>query len=321
MIKATAKKVLRIEAQAITDLITRIDNRFEKAVELLSDCKGRVVVTGMGKSGLIGRKIAATLASTGTPALFLHPGEGIHGDLGMITRGDTVVAISNSGETEELIRILPAIKRLRIPLICLTGNTKSSLAKDSDVVLDISVREEAGPLGLIPTASTAATLAIGDALTIALLERRGFHEEDFGAFHPGGSIGKKLLLRVKDVMHTGDRIPVVFEDTPLQDVIYEISSKKMGITTVKNRGGRVTGVVTDGDLRRLFEKESDPAEAFKKTAGRMMTRNPKTIGPDALAAQALQVMEQHSITALLVLDRRRLQGIVHLHDLLKMGVV
>ena len=319
MIGDSGRKVLRLEAQAITELIGRIDRRFEKAVRLILECKGRIVVTGMGKSGLIGRKIASTMASTGTPAFFLHPAEGVHGDLGMVSRGDIVVAISNSGETEELIRILPALKRLAIPVICLTGGLESTLAKNSDVVIDVSVKEEAGPMGLVPTASTSATLAMGDAMAVALLEERGFHEEDFAYFHPGGSIGKKLLMTVKEVWHTGGAVPSVNERTSMKDVIVEMTSKKLGLTAVVNSRGLLRGIITDGDLRRLLEKEKAP---MRLTAAKAMTPNPKTISSKALAAQAVQLMEKHSITALIVTDsKRRVLGVVHLHDMLKAGVV
>ncbi len=319
MIEESAKRVLRLEAKAISDLIGRIDQAFVRAVELLDSCRGRTIVTGMGKSGLIGKKIAATLASTGTPAFFLHPAEGVHGDLGMVSRGDIVMAISNSGETEELIRILPALKRLAVPVICLTGNLKSTLAKNSEVVLDVSVTEEAGPLGLIPTASTTAALAMGDALTIALLEKRGFKEEDFAYFHPGGALGRRLLIRVADVMHTGSDIPIVFEDTPMKEALLEMTSKKLGTTAVQDRQSRLSGVITDGDLRRLLKRESDP---LIRRAGEVMTRNPKVITADALAAKAVQIMEQYSITALVVVGQEeRIIGIVHLHDLLKRGIV
>ncbi|MBI3609721.1 MAG: KpsF/GutQ family sugar-phosphate isomerase [Nitrospirae bacterium] len=319
MIEETAKTVLRLEALAIQELVKRIDRNFMQAIGILHDCKGRVVVTGMGKSGLIGKKIAATLASTGTPAFFLHPAEGIHGDLGMVSRGDVVIVISNSGETEELIKILPALKRLAVPLICLTGNTRSTLAKNSDIVIDVGVKEEAGPLGLVPTASTTAALAMGDALSIALLEKRGFKEEDFAYFHPGGSLGKKLLLKVSDVWHHGAAVPRVTEKTPLKDVIIEMTSKKLGMTSVVNARGKLSGVITDGDLRRLMERERAP---MRLKASDAMTRRPKVIGPDALAVKAVQVMEQYSITALVVVDaKRKVVGVVHLHDLLKTGVV
>jgi arabinose-5-phosphate isomerase len=319
MIIDNAKKVLRVEAQAILDLVGRIDERFVQAVDILHDCQGRVVVTGMGKSGIIGKKIAATLASTGTPAFYLHPAEGIHGDLGMLSRGDVVIALSNSGETEELLKILPSIKRFGIPLICLTGNPKSSMARHSNVVIDVGVKEEACRIDSVPTASTTAALAMGDALAVALIEKRGFKEEDFASFHPGGVIGKRLLIRVEDVMHTGQDMPLVYEDTPMKEVIFEMTSKKLGITAVRNREGKLAGVFTDGDLRRLLQKTTD---IFQKSAADVMSRSPKTITRDALATQAVLIMERHSITALAVMDAGgRPEGIVHLHDILKMGII
>jgi arabinose-5-phosphate isomerase len=321
--KERAKKVLRIEAEAIAALVDRIDESFEQAVELILKCKGRVVVTGMGKSGLIGKKIAATLASTGTPALFLHPAEGIHGDLGMVTRGDTVIALSNSGETEELSKMLPSLKRLGIRIISLTGNPGSTLAKNSDVVINVGVKEEACPLGLAPTASTTAALAMGDALAVALLDKRGFREEDFACFHPGGSLGKKLLLRVGDLMHIGNDVPIVTEATLIKDAIYEISSKKMGVTAVISAGGRLTGVISDGDLRRWMEKTEKTGEnLLAKKAEEIMTRHPKVANKDSLAAEAVAIMEKHSITCLIVTDAAaKPEGVIHLHDLLKAGVV
>jgi len=321
--KEQAKRVLRIEADAVAALIDRIDERFERAVEMILKCKGRVVVTGMGKSGLIGKKIAATLASTGTPALFLHPAEGIHGDLGMVTRGDTVIALSNSGETEELSKMLPSLKRLGIRIISLTGNPASTLADNSDVVINVGVKEEACPLGLTPTASTTAALAMGDALAVALLDKRGFREEDFACFHPGGSLGKKLLLRVRDLMHIGNDVPIVSEATLIKDAIYEISSKKMGVTAVISAGGRLTGVISDGDLRRWMEKTEKTGEnLLAKKAEEIMTRHPKVANKDSLAAEAVAIMEKHSITCLIVTDAAaKPEGVIHLHDLLKAGVV
>jgi arabinose-5-phosphate isomerase len=318
-----AKKVLRIEADAIAALIERVDERFDRAVDMIMQCDGRVVVTGMGKSGHIGTKIAATLASTGTPALFLHPAEGVHGDLGMVTRGDVVIAISNSGETEELSRMLPSLKRIGIKIIALTGNRESTLGKNSDVVIDVGVKEEACPLGLAPTASTTATLAMGDALAVALLDRRGFREEDFACYHPGGSLGKRLLLRVQDIMHVGDAVPKVTEETVIKDAIYEISSKKMGVTSVVDASGKLSGVISDGDLRRWMERTERTGEnLLTKTARDVMTRNPKVISRHALAAEAVAIMENNSITCLLVLDDgSRPEGVIHLHDLLKAGVV
>ncbi len=318
-----AKKVLRIEADAVSRLIDRVDDRFDRAVDLLLNCRGRVVVTGMGKSGHIGNKIAATLASTGTPALFLHPAEGIHGDLGMVTKGDIVIALSNSGETEELTRMLPSLKRIGIKIIALTGNPDSTLAKNSDVVIDVGVKEEACPLGLAPTASTTATLAMGDALAVVLLDRRGFKAEDFACYHPGGALGKRLLLRVRDVMHSGDAVPRVSEDAMVKDAIYEISSKKMGITAVVSKAGKLLGVISDGDLRRWMEKTEKTGEnLLAKKARDVMTPGPKVITRDALAAEAVAKMEADSITCLIVPDAEsRPEGVIHLHDLLKAGVV
>jgi arabinose-5-phosphate isomerase len=318
-----AKKVLRIESEAVAALIDRVDEQFEHAVQIVLECEGRVVVTGMGKSGLIGKKISATLASTGTPALFLHPAEGIHGDLGMVTRGDVVIALSNSGETEELSRMLPSLKRLGIKIISFTGNPDSTLAKNSDVVINVGVKEEACPLGLAPTASTTAALAMGDALAVALLDKRGFKEEDFACFHPGGALGKKLLLRVKDLMHVGEAIPIVTATTLIKDAIYEISSKKMGITSVVNTEGKLIGVISDGDLRRWMEKTEKAGEnLLTKKAEDIMTRNPKIASKESLAAEAVSIMEKNSITCLIVADTSsKPEGVIHLHDLLKSGVV
>jgi arabinose-5-phosphate isomerase len=323
MSREQATRVLKIEADAILRLIDRLDDQFDQAIDLILGCRGRVVVTGMGKSGHIGNKIAATLASTGTPALFLHPAEGIHGDLGMVTKGDIVIALSNSGETEELSRMLPSLKRIGIRIIALTGNTESTLARNSDVVIDVGVKEEACPLGLAPTASTTATLAMGDALAVVLLDRRGFKEEDFACYHPGGALGKRLLLRVRDIMHTGDAIPKVSDTALVKDAIYEISSKKMGMTAVVDAAGKLQGVISDGDLRRWMERtEMSGENLLSKQAREIMTRNPKVIGKDALAAEAVAVMENSSITCLLILDTgARPEGVIHLHDLLKAGVV
>jgi arabinose-5-phosphate isomerase len=319
MIIEQAKKVFQIESKAIASLVDRIGENFIRAVELIYNCKGRVVVTGMGKSGIIGKKIASTMASLGTPALFLHSAEGVHGDLGMITRGDVVISISNSGETEEILKLIPIIKRFNIKHISITGNINSTLAKRSDVVLDVSVDEEACPWNIVPTASTAASLAMGDALAIALLNKKGFKKNDFALLHPGGSLGRSLLLTVNDLMHQGDAIPVVRENSMLKDVIYEISSKRLGVTTVVNTDGILKGIVTDGDLRRLLEKKRD---IFEITASEIMSKNPKIIDKDELAAKALQIMEQYSITSLLIVDGKNSPtGIVHLHDLLKAGVV
>lgn len=314
-----AKRVLEIEAAAIADLIPRLDENFARAVELLYACKGRVIFTGMGKSGHIARKIAATFASTGTPAFYLDPAEGLHGDLGMVVRGDVLVALSNSGETDEIIDLLPSLQRFGVKLISLVGNTASTLAKTSDVILDVSVKEEACPLGLAPTASTTAALALGDALAVALLEKRGFGAEDFARFHPGGSLGKKLILRVFDLMHTGSEIPRVNLDTLMKDVIYEISDKKLGITTVLDPQGQLAGIVTDGDLRRAMEKNRDMLDHRAEV---YMTKNPKSISKNELAVKALEIMESFKITSLVVLDEeRRPEGVIHLHDILKAGLV
>ena len=312
------KRVLAIEARAIAALVDRLDERFAKAVDLLHGCTGKVVVSGMGKSGLIGQKIAATLASTGTPAFFVHPADGIHGDLGMLAKQDALLAISNSGETEEMLELLPFMKRLNIPIIALTGRTQSTLAKNSDVVLDVSVSEEACPLGLAPTSSTTAALAMGDAVAIALLQKRGFKEEDFAQFHPGGALGRRLLFKVRDLMHQGDALPRVSATASARDAIREMTSKKLGMTTVVNAKGQLTGVITDGDLRRFLEKGNSLAKATAKDLG---SKSPQTIQADALAAKALQTMEQFSITSIVVVDERnRLAGVIHLHDLLKNGV-
>ena len=310
---AAAQRVLRIEADAIVGLIERLDERFERAVELIFECGGRVVVTGLGKSGLIGRKISATLASTGTPSVFLHAAEALHGDLGMMTRGDVVLAISQSGETEELLALLEPIKRLGIRLVTMTGNPRSTLAAASEVTLDIAVKEEACSLNLAPTASTTAALAMGDALAIALLERRGFREEDFAALHPKGSLGSKLR-RVDSVMHTGEALPRVGPAAAIPDVIYEISRKKLGLAVVTDNGGKLLGIVTDGDLRRLMEKRKK--EALDLTAAECMTKTPVTLARTELAASALRLMEEKKITAVIVVDAaRRVEGVVHLHDL------
>jgi arabinose-5-phosphate isomerase len=320
MIIEEAKKVIRIEAEALLALADAINGEFERAVELILGSQGRVVVTGMGKSGLIGQKIASTMASTGTPAFFLHPAEGIHGDLGMIMKGDVVIALSNSGETDEVIRILPVIKRLGASLIAMTGNPASALAKSGDVFLDVSVKEEACPLGLAPTASTTATLAMGDALAVALLVKRGFNAEDFALFHPGGALGKKLILKVEDLMHSGSAVPLVNSATLMREALFTITSKRLGITGVTDADGDLLGVITDGDLRRALEKGVD---ILNQTAGDVMTGRPKRIGRAELAARALQQMEQFSITSLFVFedgDAKKPVGIIHLHDLLKAGI-
>jgi len=316
-----AKRVLRVEAQSLLDLAERIDENFSQAVELLYQCKGKVVLMGMGKSGLVGRKIASTFASTGTPAFFLHPAEGVNGDFGMLAKEDVIIAISNSGETRELLEVLPLIKRYGNRLITLIGNTNSTLAKAGDVNLDIRVKEEACPLGLAPTASTTATLAMGDALAITLMGKKDFKKEDFAILHPGGSLGKRLLLKVEDLMHVGKASPIISEKTLMKDAIFEITSKRLGVTGVCNAEGHLVGVITDGDLRRALEKFSD---LFNREASEVMTRNPKWIEKDALAAKAVQRMEEYSITSLFVFNKAGdivPVGIIHLHDLLKAGVV
>ena len=316
---AEGRRVLTIEARAVQALIDRLDAQFDKAIDLLLRCKGKVVVSGMGKSGLVGQKIAATMASTGTPAFFLHPAEGIHGDLGMIGRADVLIAISNSGETQEILQLLPYVERMGIPVVSMTGRMNSTLAKNSDVALDVSVSEEACPMGLAPTASTTATLAMGDALAVVLLQKRGFKQEDFAQFHPGGTLGRRLLIRVKDLMHGGAEMPRVSEAVPATAAILEITAKKLGMTTVTDGTGKLTGIITDGDLRRFVQQGRDFAKA---TAGELASRNPKTIAPDDLAAKAVEQMERFSITTLVVTEGgRKIVGVIHLHDLLKNGIV
>ncbi len=315
---AHARRVLDVEASAIRALAERLGSGFAAAIELIAGRAGKVVVTGMGKSGHVCRKIAATLASTGTPAFFLHAAEALHGDVGMLERQDLVLAISNSGETQEILELLPILERLGLPLVAMTGRPDSTLARAADVVLDVSVAEEACPLGLAPTASTTATLAMGDALAVALLQHRGFRAEDFAALHPAGALGRKLL-RVSDLMHTGDALPRVSTATPTRDMLLEITSKRLGVTAVVGDDGRLAGVVTDGDLRRALSASDD---LLAHTASAVMSRRPKTIAADALAAKALAIMEQHAITSLFVVDDEgRPIGIVHLHDLLRARVV
>ncbi len=315
-----AKKVLKIEADAINALIDRVDDSLIKAIDIIYSCVGRVVVTGMGKSGLIAKKIAATLASTGTPALFLHSAEGGHGDIGMVTKGDVVIALSRSGETDEIIRILSILKRLDIKLIALTGNLNSTLARAADVVLDVSVKEEACPMGLVPTASTTVALAMGDALAVTLLNKRNFKKEDFAFFHPGGNLGRRLLLTAGELMHTDVSIPSVDIKTLMKDAIIEISSKRLGMTTVISSASKLQGIITDGDLRRGLEKWGE--KFFSLKAEDVMTHNPKTITRDILAVKAISIMEKYSITSLIVLDPDgKAEGVVHLHDLLKSGIV
>ena len=316
------REVIRIEADAVSNLEKHVDKKFNKAVELIFKCQGRVVVTGMGKSGLISQKIASTLASTGTPALFVHPGEALHGDLGMVTKRDIVLVISNSGETHEIVQLLPAFSRLGIKVVALVGVKESSIASMADAAIDISVEREACTFDLVPTASTTATMAMGDALAIALLEKRGFQREDFALLHPSGSLGKKLLLTVKEIMHTGDELPVVTVTADVKSTLLEVSEKRLGITIVMTNDGKLAGIITDGDLRRAFEKDD---KILDRTADSIMTLNPKRISEDTLAIHALEIMEEHSITSLFVFKDKKSDGkpdgIVHIHDILKSGVM
>jgi arabinose-5-phosphate isomerase len=308
-----ARRVLRIEAQALQDALARLDGSFEQAVDLLFACKGRVVVTGMGKSGLVGRKIAATLSSTGTPSYFLHSAEALHGDMGMLGRGDALLAISYSGETQEILNLLETSKRLGVPLVSMTGDRNSTLASASDVVLDVSVKEEACSLNLAPTASTTVAMAVGDALAVSLLERRGFQPNDFAALHPAGRLGKKLL-RVENLMHAGEALPRVSLETSMPATFHEMSAKKLGMTTVIAPDGKLAGILTDGDLRRLMEKHGGATLAM--SAGDCMVRGAQTIGAQVLASEALNLMEKKKITSVVVVDEdEKVLGVVHLHDL------
>ncbi len=316
---ALGKAVIDTEESAISVLRSRIDDSFVKACQLILECKGRVVVIGMGKSGHIGNKIAATLASTGTPAFFVHPGEASHGDLGMITTQDVVMVLSNSGETDEVIALLPVIKRLNTPMISFTGNPASTLAQSANVNIDISVEKEACPLGLAPTSSTTATLVMGDAIAVALLDARGFSEKDFALSHPGGSLGRRLLLHVSDIMHTGDEIPKVADDASFHDALLEMSEKGLGVTTVVDAADNVLGIFTDGDVRRALDADIDIKNCQMK---QVMTPKGKTIRKDELAATALSLMETQRINALLVVDENdKLAGILNMHDLLRARVV
>ncbi len=313
-----ARNTIDIEIEALQDLKNQLDHNFIQALQLIEKSKGRVIITGMGKSGLVGKKIAATLSSTGTPALFLHPAEGSHGDLGAIMAEDIVIGISNSGETPEILGVLPLVKRFGIPLIAMTGKINSTLAKRSDAILNIAVKKEACPMGLAPTASTTATLALGDALAVALIERKGFTAEDFALFHPAGALGKRLLLKVEDVMHTKDAIPTVSEDTPFIDALTEINTKRLGFTLVLNGKQNVLGILTDGDVRRALSQELDLKTTPIKS---IMTESPKTINPDALAVSALREMEAHKIMMLIITAADGSpEGVVHMHDILKTGI-
>jgi len=313
------RHALRIEAQAVAALVDRLGDDFATACGIFLECKGRVVVSGMGKSGHVGGKIAATFASTGTPSFFLHPAEASHGDLGMLTKGDAVLAISNSGETAELLTILPLIKRMGAPLVAMTGNAASTLAREADAHLDVSVPAEACPLNLAPTASTTATLAMGDALAVALLGQRGFTETDFALSHPGGVLGRRLLLRVRDVMRSGDDLPMVGPNTPLTEGLLEMSRKRLGMTAIVDGRGHVAGIFTDGDLRRALDRDID---IHKSRMADVMTKGCRSIGPDDLAAAAVLLMEKHAINGLLVLDDQDvLIGALNVHDLLRAGVM
>jgi arabinose-5-phosphate isomerase len=314
---ALARKVLQTEAEAILALVNRLDERFEDAVRILLDCRGRVIVTGMGKSGIIARKIAATLSSTGTPAFFLHPAEAIHGDLGVLQSDDVILALSNSGETEELLRLLETIKRLGARMIAMTGDCKSTLAQAADVALDCQVSEEACPMNLVPTASTTAALALGDALVMTLFVAKGFRQEDFASIHPGGKIGKRLM-RVHQLMHGGDQRPMVAPPTPMPDVMAEMSRKRFGMTCVVEAGDRLVGVITDGDLRRhmIAAQQSGGRSILEQKASDVMTRTPVTVTRSTLAVEALRLMEERKITSIVVVgSNHEVEGIIHLHDL------
>ena len=317
-----AQNVLRMEAEAILELVPRIDENFAAAVNLILECEGRTVITGMGKSGLIGRKMAATLASTGTPSFYLHPAEGIHGDLGMVTAADVVIALSNSGETGEVLNILPSLRRIGAKIIAMVGNANSTLGKNADVILDVGVSKEACPLGLAPTSSTTAALAYGDALALALLKKHNFTASQFAIFHPGGSLGRKLLLTVGNIMHKGDENPTVLADTTVQDALFVITDKGLGAVSVVDENGIMQGVLTDGDIRRGLSKGVD---FLQRPVRELMTANPKTITQDKLAAQALHLMESNQpkpITVLPVLDEnRKVIGLLHMTDLVRQGVV
>ena len=319
LILQAGRRTVAMETAAVAALESRIDDSFQKACELMLACQGRVIVSGMGKSGHIGRKIAATLASTGTPSFFVHPGEASHGDLGMITRQDVVIAISNSGSSAEVLTLLPLLKRLGIPMISMTGKPDSPLAQSADVNLDIAVETEACPLNLAPTSSTTVTLVMGDALAVALLEARGFTAEDFAFSHPGGALGRQLLLKVEDVMHAGDELPQVAPETLLSKALLEMTSKGFGMTTVVGSTGELLGVFTDGDLRRVIDHK---VELDTATMEQVMSRRPKTVSAETLAAEALRIMEDNKITALVVEDpEHHPVGLLHMHDILRAGVI
>ncbi len=313
-----AKRVIRMEAESVAALEKNINASFQKAVDILYLCKGRIVVTGMGKSGIIARKMVATMNSTGTPSIFLHPSDAVHGDLGMVRNDDVVICISKSGDTQEVRQLMPMFKRIGVPTISMVGNMNSHLALQSDIALDISVSEEACPHNLAPTTSTTATLAMGDALAVTLLEKKNFTADDFAMFHPGGNLGKRLLLKIEELAVTGEQIPKISMTTSLRDAILEMTSKRLGATSVVDEQGQLTGIITDGDLRRLLQKTTNVADL---TAAEVMTKNPKTIRKGTLASIALQEMEQFSITQLIIVDEaRRPFGVVHLHDLVRAGL-
>ncbi|MBN1572470.1 MAG: KpsF/GutQ family sugar-phosphate isomerase [Deltaproteobacteria bacterium] len=315
---AEGKRVLKIERDAIGDLIDKIGNEFETAVRLIFDVKGRVIVTGMGKSGLVARKICATLSSTGTPAFYLHPAEGLHGDIGVVTPDDLVIALSHSGETAEVLKLFPYFRWAGVKIIGMTGEVKSTLGRESDVVLDVGVKKEACPWDIVPTSSTTAALALGDAVSVALLKMRNFDLKDFARRHPEGSIGRRIFLKVSDLMHKGEEIPVVNEDVILKDAIYEMTSKGLGMTTIIDKDGRLTGLITDGDLRRIFQKVADPLD---KRVAELMVRDPKGVDEKKLAAEALRIMEDMAITSLVVRDDDgRPKGVIHIHDILRAGI-
>ena len=314
-----AAAVLKNESAGILSLIDRLDDNFVRAVELIQRCQGKVVVTGVGKSGHICAKIAATLASTGTPSFFLHSGEALHGDLGMVMKGDVILAVSNSGETDEILKLLPHFKFHELKLIVITGNPESTLGRAGEVVLNVRINEEACPLGLAPTTSTTAALAMGDALAVVLLEQKGFKPDDFAARHPGGILGRRLILRVEDIMYRDEQLPMVQEETLVRNALFEITSKRLGVTGVADSKGKLVGVITDGDLRRSLESRGQILELKAKD---IMTRNPKTIPAESLATEAMSIMERYSITALFVLHvgSKKPLGVIHLHDLVKAGI-
>ncbi|RCK72032.1 MAG: Arabinose 5-phosphate isomerase [Ignavibacteriae bacterium] len=313
-----AREVIRIEAEALSDLLNKVDQNFVKAVETIYNSRGRTIVTGMGKSGIIARKVVATMNSTGTPAIFLHPSDAVHGDLGIVRKEDVIVIISKSGNTQEIQQLVPMFKRIGVPIIAIVGDRNSNLAESSDIIIDVSVKEEACPLDLAPTASTTAALAMGDALAVALLDKRKFTKEDFAFYHPGGILGKHLNLKVEEMMVKGDAIPKVKLTTPLRDVILEITSKRLGATCVVDDENRLMGIITDGDLRRMLQRTETLSNL---TAEQIMTRNPKTINKNALAVVALQEMESFNITQLIVIDESKEPiGMIHLHDLVKAGL-